>query len=107
MEGAGHGKRLPFSNDREQFPHRGQAMKIIVLAHPKGDQQPCFPRFEEKTENQKEKCMSSNTNNRVLTRRGARRLSAQEIEQITGGKVTPLTLMLTGSASGTDESPDQ
>lgn len=51
--------------------------------------------------------MSSNNNHRVLTRRGARRLSAQEIEQITGGKITPLTLMLTGSASGTDESPDQ
>jgi hypothetical protein len=51
--------------------------------------------------------MSSNNNNRVLTRRGARRLSAQEIEQITGGKITPLTLMLTGTASGTDETPDQ
>jgi hypothetical protein len=49
----------------------------------------------------------SNEDNRVLTRRGARRLSAQEIEQVTGGKITPLTLMLTGSPSGTDESPDQ
>jgi hypothetical protein len=55
---------------------------------------------------EKEKFMS-NVDNRVLTRRGARRLSAQEIEQITGGKITPLTLMLTGSPSGTDESPDQ
>ena len=51
--------------------------------------------------------MSSNNNNRVLTRKGARRLSAQEIEQITGGKITPLTLMLTGSPSGMDETPDQ
>jgi len=51
--------------------------------------------------------MSSKNNNRVLTRKGARRLSAQEIEQITGGKITPLTLMLTGSSSGMDESPDQ
>lgn len=51
--------------------------------------------------------MSSNNNNRVLTRKGARRLNAREIEQITGGKITPLTLMLTGSPSGTDESPDQ
>ena len=51
--------------------------------------------------------MSSNNHNRVLTRKGARRLSAEEIEQITGGKITPLTLMLTGSASGMDESPDQ
>jgi hypothetical protein len=54
----------------------------------------------------KEKFMS-NEDNRVLTRKGARRLSAQEIEQITGGKITPLTLLLTGSPSGTDESPDQ
>jgi hypothetical protein len=49
----------------------------------------------------------SNEDNRVLIRKGARRLSAQEIEQITGGKITPLTLLLTGSPSGTDESPDQ
>ena len=27
---------------REQFSHRGQAMKIIVLAHPKDNQQPLF-----------------------------------------------------------------
>ena len=51
--------------------------------------------------------MSSNNNNRVLNRNGARRLSDQEIAQITGGKITPLTLMLTGSPSGTDETPDQ
>lgn len=51
--------------------------------------------------------MSNNNNNRVLTRRGARRLSAEEIAQVTGGKITPLTLMLTGSPSGTDETPDQ
>jgi hypothetical protein len=81
-------------------------MKIILLAHPKDNQQPLFSVAWKKPD-PKEKCMSSNNNNRVLTRRGARRLSAQEIEQITGGKVTPLTLMLTGSASGTDESPDQ
>jgi len=51
--------------------------------------------------------MSNSSNNRVLTRKGARQLSAQEIAQITGGKITPLTLMLTGSPSGTDENPDQ
>jgi hypothetical protein len=62
--------------------------------------------MEKNVELEKEKFMS-NVDNRVLTRRGARRLSAQEIEQITGGKITPLTLMLTGSPSGTDESPDQ
>jgi hypothetical protein len=62
--------------------------------------------YGENPESGKEKFMS-NVDNRVLTRRGARRLSAQEIEQITGGKITPLTLMLTGSPSGTDESPDQ
>ena len=49
----------------------------------------------------------SNEENRVLNRNGARRLSDQEIAQIKGGKITPLTLMLTGSPSGTDESPDQ
>lgn len=62
--------------------------------------------YGKKAESGKEKFMS-NEDNRVLTRMGARRLSAQEIEQITGGKITPLTLMLTGSPSGTDESPDQ
>lgn len=51
--------------------------------------------------------MSNNNNNRVLTRKGARQLNAEEIAQITGGKITPLTLMLTGSASGMDETPDQ
>ena len=51
--------------------------------------------------------MSNNNNNRVLTRKGARQLSAQEIAQIAGGKITPLTLMLTGSSSGLDEIPDQ
>ncbi|HEY2914968.1 MAG TPA: hypothetical protein VGK21_16500 [Candidatus Angelobacter sp.] len=49
----------------------------------------------------------SNEGNRVLNRKGARRLTAQEIAQITGGKITPLTLMLTGSSSGMDERPDQ
>jgi hypothetical protein len=49
----------------------------------------------------------SNNNHRVLTRKGARQLNAQEIAQITGGKITPLTLILTGSSSGLDESPDQ
>jgi hypothetical protein len=60
----------------------------------------------EKPEAGKEKFMS-NEGNRVLNRKGARRLTAQEIAQITGGKITPLTLMLTGSSSGMDERPDQ
>ena len=49
----------------------------------------------------------SNEGNRVLNRKGACRLTAQEIAQVTGGKITLLTLMLTGSPSATDESPDQ
>lgn len=51
--------------------------------------------------------MSNTGDNRVLSRKGARQLNLSEIEQITGGKITPLTLLLTGSPSGTDESPDQ
>jgi hypothetical protein len=53
MEGAGHGKRLPFSNDREHFSHRGHAMKIIVLAHPKDNQQPLFSEAWKKPETQR------------------------------------------------------
>jgi hypothetical protein len=50
--------------------------------------------------------MSDSSNNRVLNRMGARELHPQEIDQITGGKITPLTLMLTGSSANPDESPD-
>jgi hypothetical protein len=85
-------------------------MKIIVLAHPKDDHaaspRDWFARSWKEAETGKEKFMS-NEDNRVLNRKGARRLTAQEIAQITGGKITPLTLMLTGSSSGMDESPDQ
>jgi hypothetical protein len=42
MEGAGHGKRLPFSHDREQFFYRGQAMKTIVPARRKMTILPLF-----------------------------------------------------------------
>ena len=44
-----------------------------------------------------------NDNNRVLTRRGARQLSQDEIEQITGAGATLLSVIMTN----VDGNPDQ
>ena len=45
----------------------------------------------------------SNHNNRVLTRKGARQLTQTEMEQITGGKLTLASVLLTLPVSNPDE----
>ena len=53
--------------------------------------------------------MSSNNENRVLNRIGARELTQQEIDKITGAEMiipTRLTVLVTGSASHPDETHD-
>lgn len=53
--------------------------------------------------------MSSNNENRVLNRMGARELTQQEIDKITGAEMiipTRLTALVTGSASHPDETHD-
>jgi len=47
-----------------------------------------------------------NDSNRVLTRRGARQLSQNEIEQTAGGANTLLSMMLTNSAGHPDQRLD-
>jgi len=51
--------------------------------------------------------MSNNSNDRVLTRRGARHLTQDEMEQITGGKLTFASVLLTLPVSNPDEILDQ
>jgi hypothetical protein len=51
--------------------------------------------------------MSNDNNNRVLTRRGAYQLTQEEIEQITGGKLTVATDLPTGPISNPDDMLDQ
>jgi bacteriocin-like protein len=41
--------------------------------------------WRRKSEERKEKSMSNNNENRVLTRRGARQLTSEELKQISGG----------------------
>jgi hypothetical protein len=48
----------------------------------------------------------SNDNNRVLTRRGARQLSENEIEQTSGGVPTLLSVIRTGTAASPDQRLD-
>jgi hypothetical protein len=57
--------------------------------------------------NGKEKCMPNQDNNRVLTRMGARKLSQEELDEISGGFIpTRLTALVTGTASNPDRSLD-
>jgi len=45
--------------------------------------------------------MSSNDNNRVITRKGARLLNAADMEKVAGGDhITLLSAILTGSPNG-------
>lgn len=44
-----------------------------------------------------------NDNNRVLTRRGARQLSQDEIEQTAGAAATLLSVIVTTTASGSSD----
>jgi hypothetical protein len=47
-----------------------------------------------------------NDSNRVLTRRGARQLSHDEMEQTTGAAITLLSVILTNPASDPDRRLD-
>ncbi|HEY2169111.1 MAG TPA: class IIb bacteriocin, lactobin A/cerein 7B family [Candidatus Angelobacter sp.] len=49
----------------------------------------------------------SNDNNRVLTRMGARSLTENELEEISGGKLTLASVLGTGPVSNPDEILDQ
>jgi hypothetical protein len=55
----------------------------------------------------KEKSMSNNNENRVLSRMGARQLSQNEVEEVVGGKLTFASVLLTLPVSNPDESFDQ
>jgi hypothetical protein len=63
-----------------------------------------FPGCREKDFDGKEKPMSNNHENRVLTRRGARQLTSDELEQINGAGGPFTRASLTGT--NTMHSPD-
>ena len=51
--------------------------------------------------------MSDTDNNRVLTRMGARKLSQEELDEISGGVIpTRLTVLVTGPSGNPDKSFD-
>jgi len=51
--------------------------------------------------------MSNADNNRVLTRMGARKLSQEEVDGVSGGLIpTRLSVLVTGSSSHPDQSFD-
>ena len=51
--------------------------------------------------------MSNQDNNRVLTRMGARKLSQEELDEISGGFIpTRLTALVTGPSNNPDRSTD-
>jgi len=49
----------------------------------------------------------SNDNNRVLIRRGARPIAENELQEISGGKITLASVLGTGPVSNPDEILDQ
>ena len=51
--------------------------------------------------------MSNNNDNRVLIRMGARQLTENEVEQVTGAKLTLASDLLTGPVSNPDDILDQ
>jgi len=52
--------------------------------------------------------MSSENNNRVLSRMGARQLTQNEIEQVTGARISSLlSVIITGSEGNRDERLDE
>jgi hypothetical protein len=64
--------------------------------------------WRRKSKDGKEKPMSNNHENRVLTRRGARQLTSDELEQINGagGPFTRASLTGTGTMLSTDSDMD-
>jgi hypothetical protein len=55
----------------------------------------------------KEKSMSNNNKNRVLSRMGARQLTSNEMEQVAAAKLTFASVLLTAPVSNPDETFDQ
>lgn len=51
--------------------------------------------------------MSNENNNRVLNRMGARQLTENEIERVTGAKLTFASVQATGPINNPDETFDQ
>ncbi len=51
--------------------------------------------------------MSNNNKNRVLSRTGARQLTANEIEQVAAAKLTFASVLITGPVNNPDETFDQ
>ena len=64
---------------------------------------------EGRTKPGKEKAMSNNQENRVLSRRGARELTQDETQGVTGGVIIPslLSVIRTGPATNPDHSLDE
>lgn len=51
--------------------------------------------------------MSNQDNNRVLTRMGARKISQEELDEVSGGLIpTRLSVLVTGTSSNPDHSFD-
>jgi len=64
--------------------------------------------WRRKSENTgKEKPMSNNNENRVLSRMGARQLTQNEVEQVAGGKLTFASVLITGPVNNPDDTFDQ
>ena len=51
--------------------------------------------------------MSNNNENRVLSRMGARQLTANEIEQVAAAKLTFASVLVTGPVNNPDDTFDQ
>jgi hypothetical protein len=56
---------------------------------------------------EKEKSMSNNNEKRVLSRMGARQLTANEIDQVAAAKLTFASVLATGPVNNPDETFDQ
>jgi hypothetical protein len=63
--------------------------------------------WEEEIRTGKEKYMSNADNNRVLTRMGARKLTQEELDGVSGGLIpTRLSVLVTGPSNHPDQSFD-
>jgi hypothetical protein len=63
--------------------------------------------FGKEIQTERKKCMSNKDNNRVLTRMGARKLSPEELDGVSGGLIpTRLSVLVTGPSSHPDQSFD-
>jgi hypothetical protein len=63
--------------------------------------------WKKKSGQERKKCMSNADNNRVLTRMGARKLTPEELDGVSGGLIpTRLSVLVTGPSSHPDQSFD-